>query len=390
MTLGIKLIVDKGSAKAASKELGKGTKKGVSQGINSGTGAIAGAIAGEEAAGGKKKGKGAFGGAALGGLIGALLGTLEPIKEILGVIGGILKIALVPVMMLMKPFLILFLKLGMVLLKMFTGGGLEEQGAALATGRGLQADTIEGSAGEFVQGFKDKFFGWIDEMFNFQTSSLFLASMGAFLKVFITGLGNIFFGFLDILGGVWDVIVGIFTGDLDRIVQGIVKIFTGIFDIFLGVLKTIVGAAGMVGTIIGNILVGLWNGLKALIGLGAKLFNMIVDTVKSGLSVLAGIGKAIKDAALGFIKGIGGGIKRIFGVNDALITSGGDVVKFHPDDNIMAFKDFSTLAAAGSGQGSGKGDIYITVEGFVGSEEELADRMGRALNSSSRGGTSNF
>ena len=33
-------------------------------------------------------------------------------------------------------------------------------------------------------------------------------------------------------------------------------------------------------------------------------------------------------------------------VNDALITSRGDVVKFHPDDNILAMKDFSALGGA--------------------------------------------
>jgi hypothetical protein len=35
--------------------------------------------------------------------------------------------------------------------------------------------------------------------------------------------------------------------------------------------------------------------------------------------------------------GDGGG--GYFSVNDALITSKGDVIQFHPDDNILAFKD---------------------------------------------------
>ena len=34
-------------------------------------------------------------------------------------------------------------------------------------------------------------------------------------------------------------------------------------------------------------------------------------------------------------------------VNDALITSSGDVIKFHPDDNILAMKDFSGLGGGG-------------------------------------------
>jgi hypothetical protein len=57
--------------------------------------------------------------------------------------------------------------------------------------------------------------------------------------------------------------------------------------------------------------------------------------------------------------GVGGGIVgglfgRIFNVNDALITSGGDVVKFHPDDNILAMKDFSNI---------GGGSQHVTVTG---------------------------
>ena len=38
-------------------------------------------------------------------------------------------------------------------------------------------------------------------------------------------------------------------------------------------------------------------------------------------------------------------------VNDALITSSGDVIKFHPDDNILAMKDFSGL---------GGGNMHLT------------------------------
>lgn len=34
-------------------------------------------------------------------------------------------------------------------------------------------------------------------------------------------------------------------------------------------------------------------------------------------------------------------------VNDALITSNGDIIKFHPDDNILAMKDFSNLNTGG-------------------------------------------
>jgi hypothetical protein len=52
--------------------------------------------------------------------------------------------------------------------------------------------------------------------------------------------------------------------------------------------------------------------------------------------------------------GKGGGIfGSLFGgatpVNDALIQSNGNIVKFHPDDNILAMKDFSNLGGGGGG-----------------------------------------
>lgn len=40
---------------------------------------------------------------------------------------------------------------------------------------------------------------------------------------------------------------------------------------------------------------------------------------------------------------------RATSVNDALITSGGRVIKFHPDDNILAMKDFSALGGGSGG-----------------------------------------
>ena len=386
MVLGIRVEFDRKSVRDASKQLNKGTKKGVSQGINSGTGAIAGAIAGEEmGTGGKSKKKGgAFAGAALGGLVGAIIGSLEPIKELLSVIGGILKIALVPVLMLFKPFLILFLKVGIKLMKMFTGEGAKAQKEAIGTGKGVQLESAEGSAGELIQGFKDKFFGWLDNLFNIDSISTFVNYFLAFGKIFISGLGNVFFGFLDVLGGLWDLIVGIFTGNWELMLQGILKIFTGLIDIFIGLVKIVVGFVGLIGTIFLKGLSLLWDGLKFLGGLGVKLFDSIVDTIKSGLKVLANIGSWIKDKILGFFGGGGG---KETSVNDALITSNGDVVKFHPDDNIMAFKDFSTVASAGSGQGN---SVNITVQGSVWSGDDLAEVVAKKLNESSRGGTTNY
>jgi hypothetical protein len=47
-------------------------------------------------------------------------------------------------------------------------------------------------------------------------------------------------------------------------------------------------------------------------------------------------------------------------VNDALITSGGQIVQFHPDDNILAMKDLSKLPASGGG-----GDSHVHITGTL-------------------------
>jgi len=49
-------------------------------------------------------------------------------------------------------------------------------------------------------------------------------------------------------------------------------------------------------------------------------------------------------------------------VNDALITSSGDIIKFHPDDNILAMKDFSKL-------GGGMQEMVVKVEGQLRGED---------------------
>jgi hypothetical protein len=64
----------------------------------------------------------------------------------------------------------------------------------------------------------------------------------------------------------------------------------------------------------------------------------------TGLQMLLGGG-----AGMG-ISTFGGFFKKVIGVDDAMITSSGNVVKFHPDDNILAMKDFSKLGAMGGGQ----------------------------------------
>ena len=84
-------------------------------------------------------------------------------------------------------------------------------------------------------------------------------------------------------------------------------------------------------------------------------------------------------ASQSFVAGIGalaggggfslaGVVGSVFGVNDAMITSRGDVVKFHPDDNILAMKDFSNM-----GGGASAGDMERAFSTALG---KFASRLG--------------
>lgn len=104
-------------------------------------------------------------------------------------------------------------------------------------------------------------------------------------------------------------------------------------------------------------LTGIANDFTSSFGQGMS--NLIVQGEKFK-DVLENIGKLLLSSAIqaaisafltgglggtGFFGKSGGLFGSIFGttVNDALIKSDGSVVKFHPDDNLLAMKDFSSL-----------------------------------------------
>ena len=135
-----------------------------------------------------------------------------------------------------------------------------------------------------------------------------------------------------------------------------------------------------------NALMGITNTFTSSFGQG--LDNLIVAGERFS-DILSNIGKQLASSAIqtaisalltgglggGGFFGIGGGlIGSIFGVNDALITSQGDVVRFHPDDNILAMKDFSALGAGRSQK------VQVTVDGAIrGDTIHLANARGGSI-----------
>lgn len=111
------------------------------------------------------------------------------------------------------------------------------------------------------------------------------------------------------------------------------------------------------------------DGLANLIVQGGK-FNNVLDDMKKLLAktvlsrgFMALLSGGITSGGGFFGKGGGviGAIKEIF-VDDALITKSGQIVKFHPDDNILAMKDFSKMPSMGGGTQSFKATQPIIVQ----------------------------
>jgi len=369
MVLGIKLEIDKASVKEASKELHRGdskTRKDTTKAAKD-TKKTDNTKSTKDSKKDKTL-KGALTGGIIGGFVGAIVGSLKPIQELLKVIGGILQIFLVPVLILLKPFLILFLKLGMALSKWLSK-------AARTVG--------EGPASEFLDKFKteepegEKLTG-LDAIRNWMLELLgVLGDVGALLFNVGGAIGQFFFDKI-----LWP-LVEWFASKVAQLGEFLSNTWKQIKDVFTRIKNGIFNAFWSVINFIQTIPSLFAKGLEFIADLGIKIW----DTIKAGLSGIVNLGSRIVGFIMDKISSFfGGGSSQSH--QDVLITSSGQVHDFSPQDNIMAFKDFSTVANAG-GQ-SGGSNITINVEGFVGDEDTLADKIGRALSKSSKGGIVNF
>lgn len=122
------------------------------------------------------------------------------------------------------------------------------------------------------------------------------------------------------------------------------------------------GALSSAGDALGNIFGGSIGGSSG--GKGCRTFG-------TTLSVTGGI----DSQGYGAITGQSGRYdlqswsNHIVQVPDALITKQGDIVKFHPDDNILAYKDPSAL------RGKGGNTIYNTFNISGGNPDDIAEKI---------------
>lgn len=360
-----KIGIDSNDAKKAGKEFSKASesKKGSSGG-------------------------GAFAGGFAGSILGNILSSVKQLFEPINAIATLLVAALFPIL---KPFLILFIKVGLLLYKWLsstlgslTGDGagvtttIDENGnevnkagdglksalfilgavifgviaaiagapALLIAGIAILAGVLTSAVGSFIVDMVLKLFTWIDETFG----TNFIEP----LKIFFQGLA-------DVWNGLYDMVVGLLTLDIKAVWDGFVKMSRGIVGILIGVFGFIWEA----------IKAGFTKGINLLSEFGTWLWELLKTTFKSSLSALSSLGSWL----LGWIKDIirsmnpfggGGGGKS---VNDAIITPNGDIIRTNPSDYLIATK---TPGSFGGGS-SGSTSVNVTINGGLITEEVARD-----------------
>jgi len=148
--------------------------------------------------------------------------------------------------------------------------------------------------------------GAITDWFSSKFSALggLFTAFGPILDIFksffentINNIKAVFSGLVMIISGIWDIIVGLFTNNGDKVSQGVGKVFGGIVTVITGFLSQAVntvtsllgGIAGVFGSILGGIL-----------GTVGKVFGQVVDAVTHPMDTM----KSVVSKAVDFIKGL--------------------------------------------------------------------------------------
>lgn len=365
----------------------------------------AGKKAGQEQAKQVEKGRGpeAAAGGFAGGLIGSLLGELlTSVKTLIDPITSIASLLVIALFPIFKPFLILFIKVGLLLYKWLNRivGQTVERG-----GIGDIAFDVSEVEGEF----KSSTSGVIDMLNNLKSVgdalttsilgvsqsivSAFLQLIGDFSlfiagtldEIFGTNLGEgvtrLFEGIFNIVNGWFKIVGGILTFDWDSIKEGFMQIIGGIIQVSEGVFAILLGGFGVlfksVLSILRVIFKGLWEELKEIISnsidtlkdIGTWMFNKLKEIFTSAFSVLKDIGIFIRNKIKSFIS-IGSG--RSSSVNDAIITPNGDVIRTNPSDYLIATKTPGNLG------GTGSSNVNVTINGGL-ITEDVARDIGRII-----------
>lgn len=340
-----------------------------------------------------------------GGLFGALLGgLLSSVKQLLDPINAIASLLIFALFPILKPFLILFIKVGLMLYRFLTDalGGLgskdggtataiDEKGNEILTaGDGLKSSLF--LIGSIIGGIVAAFLGAPALIIAavatiggllFSKVGSFLADMLLTATQFIDSIFGTDFtqyvekildGLANIGNGIWNFLTGILEWDGDKVWDGLMQVFDGIGDVFAGAFEL---AADM-----------LWETLSASIDglstLGSWMWDGLTWVLSKSFDALSGIGSWIKN----FIKDSVRSVTSFFGggsstkINDGIITPNGNLIRTNPRDYAMFAKNPADLM----GGGSGGGNYTININGGLITEEVARDIGKIIMGDLNRGG----
>ena len=372
-----KVGFDEASAKKAGKVANKEQSKGSS---------------------GKSGGGGAFAGGFIGSILGNLLSSVKALFDPLSAVASLLVTALFP---LFKPFLILFLKVGIMLYKWIQGMLGTSSPVGGLVGKGADGSSIIGEEGKkmglnvgIIAGVLTvgaAIFGAVGTALGLAIPA-FLATLGGLpvlliggLAVLVAILSKYFFEFGLFLGDkladfiIWlgDKLADFIIWAGDVLSDAIIWL-GDLWSDFIKMLGVALTKLAEFGQWLWDSLVGIFDGaLRVLSSVGSWIWTTLTNLIDKGFSVLKDFGKWVKDAAKAALKGIGswlgfgGGNKK---TNDGIVTPSGELIRTNPSDYIIATKNPGALM----GGGSGGGNVNVTINGGL-ITEDVAREIGRVI-----------
>lgn len=166
-----------------------------------------------------------------------------------------------------------------------------------------------------------------------------------FVEMIWNGISNIVIGVINIIKGAWEMLVGLFTGDLSRFINGFKTLSMGIVQIFAGIVEAIAGIFLTIGTMVLKVLDNMVTlGIDIVKAIGEGIMShggtWIYEKILSFIPKLSDIKNRILSM---FSGGDSGGSSKSSGsspkkFNDMIWRPGSAPVSISPQDTLVATK----------------------------------------------------
>lgn len=141
------------------------------------------------------------------------------------------------------------------------------------------SEAWDGWLGELV-GNVVSFFGKIVEFIQVSIGVIcdIFMYLWQFVEPIFDGLGEAVNGFIEVINGLIDFFIGVFTGDWEKVWEGVKEIFEGIWDMFWGLVKAALNnVIGVINQAIDWIINTILDAINAVINLWIGAFNSITE-----------------------------------------------------------------------------------------------------------------